>query len=307
MKTLQTTLILNHIFLLTIIALFALSNTSEVNTTQTLEQPASNDTQKPFNLTYEMEKAFSEYMKQRKESKKEETNTNQAQTQQVTDDREKTVQELIQEIESEETAEELQARKDREEFERQVGNFSFSNLLTLMVKSHEGESLYENITSVPTTMRIAYMVNHPTKVIDFTVSGPLKNGKKGIIKNIKAKNHAFIELEITSPGLVTFFLNNYKYKENSKITFALNADQKEDKTIETKSFDEMSERLKFVDNRINELRMKGNLVVRKIEGHNKSASKHNRSIIILTVIEVIVMVMIFIIQSYYLRKLLSKA
>ena len=212
MKTLQTTLILNHIFLLTIITLFALSNTSEVNTTQTLEQPASNDTQKPFNLTYEMEKAFSEYMKQRKESEKEETNTNQAQTQQVTDDREKTVQELIQEIESEETAEELQARKDREEFERQVGNFSFSNLLTLMVKSHEGESLYENITSVPTTMRIAYMVNHPTKVIDFTVSGPLKNGKKGIIKNIKAKNHAFIELEITSPGLVTFFLNNYKYK-----------------------------------------------------------------------------------------------
>ena len=58
---------------------------------------------------------------------------------------------------------------------------------------------------------------------------------------------------------------------------------------------------------MNELQTKGNLVVRKIEGHNKSASKHNRSIIILTILEVFVMLMIFIIQSYYLRKLLNKS
>ena len=79
----------------------------------------------------------------------------------------------------------LEAKKkdeDREyqeklKWEEQVKNFTFSNLLTFLIKSGEDESFYEEITQ-PTTIRFAFMINHPTKKIDFTFSGPQKNGKK---------------------------------------------------------------------------------------------------------------------------------
>ena len=293
----------NIISFIIVFTLFVFSFSQELNSTQHINTTSKNNTdnEKPFNLTYEMEKAFAEYMKYRQEEEGIPT------SKKTNSEEEKTIHEHIKEIEIEESTKEAEARKEKEEWERQVGNFSFSNFITIMVKSHEAESIFENITSVPATLRIAFMVNHPTKVIDFTLSGPLKNGKKGIIQHVREKNYYFIEHTVETPGLFTFFINNYRYKDNAKVTFALNSNSKEEQTIETKSFDAMSKRINIVSNKMNELQMKGNLVVRKIEGHNKSASKHNRSIIILTILEVFVMLMIFIIQSYYLRKLLNKS
>ena len=150
------------------------------------------------------------------------------------------------------------------------------------------------------------MINHPTKKIDFTFSGPQKNGKKGVIVDVNNKNYFFYEHKANIAGLYTFSINNHKHKENAKITFALNIDKVEEKTIDTQNLDALSKRLNDIDNKMCELRMKANLVVKKVEGHNKSIIKHNKSIVIFSIIEVVTMVIIFIFQSFYLTKLVSK-
>ena len=150
------------------------------------------------------------------------------------------------------------------------------------------------------------MINHPTKKIDFTFSGPQKNGKKGVIVGVNNKNYFFYEHKANIAGLYTFSINNHKHKENAKITFALNTDKVEEKTIDTQNLDALSKRLNDIDNKMGELRMKANLVVKKVEGHNKSIIKHNKSIVIFSIIEVVTMVIIFIFQSFYLTKLVSK-
>ena len=217
----------------------------------------------------------------------------------------------IEEIKMDDELLEAQKKEEDKEYqeklkwEEQVANFTFANLLTLLIKSGEGESLYEEI-SEPTTIRFAFMVNHPTKKIDFSFSGPLKNGKKGVIVNIKNKNYFFYEYKAEVAGVYTFYINNHKHKDNGKVTFALNADKVEEKTIDNQNLDALSKRLNNIDNRMGELRMKANLVVKKVEGHNKSVMKHNKSIVIFSIIEVVTMVIIFIIQSFYLTKLVSK-
>lgn len=195
--------------------------------------------------------------------------------------------------------------QEKLKWEEQVKNFTFSNLLTFLIKYGEDETLYEEITE-PITIRFAFMVNHPTKKIDFTFSGPQKNGKRGIIVGVNNKNYFFYEHKATVAGLYTFYINNHKHKENAKITFALNTDKVEEKTIDTQNLDALSKRLNDIDNKMGELRMKANLVVKKVEGHNKSVMKHNKSIVVFSIIEVVTMVIIFIIQSFYLTKLVSK-
>ena len=97
----------NIISFIIVFTLFVFSFSQELNSTQHINTTSQNNTdnEKPFNLTYEMEKAFAEYMKQRKEEEgiqtQQQTNTNE----------EKIIQEHIQEIEIEESAKEAEARK----------------------------------------------------------------------------------------------------------------------------------------------------------------------------------------------------
>lgn len=158
--------------------------------------------------------------------------------------------------------------QEKLKWEEQVKNFTFSNLLTFLIKYGEDETLYEEITE-PITIRFAFMVNHPTKKIDFTFSGPQKNGKRGIIVGVNNKNYFFYEHKATVAGLYTFYINNHKHKEKAELTFALNTDKVEEKTIDTQNLDASSKRLNDIDNKMGELRMKANLVVKKVEGHNK--------------------------------------
>ena len=41
-------------------------------------------------------------------------------------------------------------------------------------------------------------------------------------------------------GLYTFYINNHKHKENAKLTFVLNTDKVEEKTIDTQNLDALS-------------------------------------------------------------------
>ena len=61
-----------------------------------------------------------------------------------------------------------------------------------------------------------------------------------------------------------------------------------------------------LDLKVNEAKMKANLYTMKIAGHKRTVLKHNKSIIIYAVVEVIVMCIVFICQWYYMRKLVEK-
>jgi hypothetical protein len=268
---------------------------------QTQNEQLTPSDNKPFNLTYEMEKAFKEHhpsetTPQPESKPKPHSNPS---TVSIDDLSELNTEKITHEkIEAEE-------RKEREEWEEQISHFSFSNLITLPIKAHDGELLFEEITS-PSKIRFAFMVNHPTQKIDFTFTGPSPKGKKQMIKTVKDKNYFFYEHQADIPGTYLFFINNHAHNDAVKVTFAMHADKKEEDSIKTENFDEISAMIEYIDNKMNEVRLKGNIVVKKIEGHNKTSMKHNKSMVIMTVVEVIIMLFIFVIQSIYLKRLLNK-
>ena len=262
------------------------------------EQPQPSD-DKPFNLTYEMEKAFKEHHPSETISQPESKPHSNPSTVSIDDLSKLNTEKIINEkLEAEE-------RKEREEWEEQISHFSFSNLITLPIKAHDGELLFEEITS-PSKIRFAFMVNHPTQKIDFTFTGPSPKGKKQMIKTVKDKNYFFYEHQADIPGTYLFFINNHAHNDAVKVTFAMHADKKEEDSIKTENFDEISAMIEYIDSKMNEVRLKGNIVVKKIEGHNKTSMKHNKSMVIMTVVEVVIMLFIFVIQSIYLKRLLNK-
>ena len=51
---------------------------------------------------------------------------------------------------------------------------------------------------------------------------------------------------------------------------------------------------------------KQNIINRKTETHNKSVNKHNKKILIYAIIEVITMIIVFLLQTCYIKKIVEK-
>ena len=54
------------------------------------------------------------------------------------------------------------------------------------------------------------------------------------------------------------------------------------------------------------MRAKQNLMNKKTETHNDSVNKHNRQIFIYSVIEVITMLLVFVVQTFYIKSIVEK-
>ena len=202
-------------------------------------------------------------------------------------------------------AERIQREKEKEEFDRQIANFTFRDLISFTLSPGNGEMLYEYIEK-PCKIRIAFILYHPDQLIYFTFSGPEKNGKKKQIVSAKDKNFFYYDYEVVEPGLYTFFLNNFKNKQENTVTFGISYGVDEDKSLESKSMDKLSIKLNTIDNKINEMRIKENLIVKKTESHNISVRMHNRNITLFSIIEMITMILIFGIQICYIKNLVDR-
>ena len=64
--------------------------------------------------------------------------------------------------------------------------------------------------------------------------------------------------------------------------------------------------LNEIDVKVNTMSVKQNLVNRKTERHNKSVDKHNKKIFIYSIIEVITMIVVFLLQTCYIKSIVEK-
>ncbi len=269
----------------------------------------NNSSDDSFNLTAELEKFLdkilsnSSYQEEQKKKEKDEEMKKKkySEVEKISMEEQK----KLNEERDKKEAERIKREKEKEEFDKQISNFTFSDLISFTLKAGNGELLYENITK-KCKIRIAFIVYHPEQNIYFTFSGPLINGTKKQIVLARDKNFFYYDYEVQEPGVYTFFLNNFKNKQENTVTFGISYGVDEDKSLESRSMDKLSIKLNTIDNRINEMRIKENLIVKKTESHNQSVKKHNKSIMIFSFIEMFTMVLIFAIQMCYIKNLVDR-
>ena len=200
----------------------------------------------------------------------------------------------------------LQLEKEREEFERKIENITVGEYTNLFLEGKSGELLYHNITK-PCNLKIAFLLTDSGKTIHLNFNGP--NGKKGttLIQSFRSRNFLYYEYKAQYIGQYTFYLNNYHNSDETEIIFAISDDNiKTDDKLGKKNIDKISGYLNDIDFKINQMKAKQNIINKKTNTHNESINKHNREIVIYSIIEVITMLLVFVIQTCYIKNIVEK-
>lgn len=194
---------------------------------------------------------------------------------------------------------------EKEQFDKQIEHFTVGDFTTMEIKPKILESIYYKVEK-NCTIKFAFYLSDIEKNIDIKITGP---DEKGIIKEyqiLRKKNFLYYEFKADFPGKYIFYLDN---KDNSgplEISFALKDNLKGDGNIRTRKLDKISDLLDNIDNKINKMRLKQNMINKKVEVHNDSINKHNKQILIYSIVEVGIMVFIFMAQLLYIKGKIDK-
>ena len=226
----------------------------------------------------------------------------------VEDENKRKEEELKRKKEEEEKNKKKTLQEEKSKFETQFSKFHSKEIMTINLKGGEYELFYEEINE-KSKIKIAFIVNQPDQNINFFFAGPESKNPKvkpKVILNIINSNFYYNELELNEPGLYTFNIDNRKNKQENIISFALSYNNKNDNALEWKSMDNLSKKLNNIKEKMNELTVKQSLVVKRSESHNESVKKHNKSITLFAIIEMITIAFIFVFQICYFKKLINK-
>ena len=194
---------------------------------------------------------------------------------------------------------------EKEEFDKQIEQFTLGDFTTIELKPKRLELIYYNIAK-NCTIKFAFYLSDIEKNIDIKIFGPDEKGVSKEYQIFKRKNYLFHEFRAYFPGRYTFYLDNIGNSEPIEISFSIKDNLKGDRNIGTKKLDKISEILDNIDNKINKMRLKQNMVNKKTEAHNDSVNKHNKQILVYSIIEVGIMVFIFIAQLLYIKSKIDK-
>lgn len=241
-------------------------------------------------------------IKEKKINKKEETKKKRKMKENKID---KIEQKKQKETEKEKTEESENFKSEKEYFEKQIEIFTLSDFTTLEIPKKGGENIYYKVEK-NCTLSFAFYLSDNEKAIDMTFTGPDEIGAPIIFQTFKKKNYLYYEHYALYPGMYNFYLNNYENPDITEISFAIKDDLKIDENIGMQKIDKISDHLDDIDERINKMRLKQNIINKKTEKHNDTVNKHNREIFIYSIIEIGIMVLIIMLQLLYIKNKVDK-
>ena len=141
------------------------------------------------------------------------------------------------------------------------------------------------------------------KYISLDITGP--EPSKNFSQNFVNKNYLFNEFKVVEIGKYIFKLKN-ENEETIEISFAIKDSLNKDEKLGNKKLDKITEYIEDMDSKINNIRLKQNIINKKTDAHNEGVNKHNKRILINSFVEVLTMIIILVIQLYYIKKNISK-
>ena len=198
-----------------------------------------------------------------------------------------------------------QLEKEREEFEKQIENVTVSDFTNLYLDPKSGELLYHNLTK-PCNLKIIFLLTDTQKTIHLTFNGPNGRGGTTLIKSFRSKNFLYYVYNAQHIGQYTFYLNNYHNSDETEVIFAISDDSKTSDNLGKKNIDKISGYLNDIDSKINQMKAKQNIINKKTKTHNESINRHNREILIYSIVEVVTMLLVFVMQTCYIKNMVEK-
>ena len=191
---------------------------------------------------------------------------------------------------------------EKDQFEKQIESFTLGEFQTFEISPQSGEYIYYNISN-PCILTFAFYLSDIEKYISLNFKGPDPSNE--ISLDFKNKNFLYYEYKLEKIGKYVFYLNN-ENKEKIQISFAIKDSWNKDNNIGTKKLDTIVEYIDEMESKINKIRLRQDMINKKTDAHNEGVNKHNKSILINSFVEILTMIIILVIQLYYIKKNISK-
>ena len=198
----------------------------------------------------------------------------------------------------------LQLEKEREEFEKQIENITVSEFINLRLEGKNSELLFHNVTK-PCNLKIIFLLTDREKTIHLTFNGPNERGGVTLLKSFRSRNFLYYVHNVQLIGKYTFYLNNYHNSDETEVLFAISDDTISDYRLGKRNIGKIPGYLNDIDSNINQMESKQNIINKKIIAYNENSNKHNREIVIYSIIEVVTMFLLFFLQTCYIKSIVK--
>jgi hypothetical protein len=197
------------------------------------------------------------------------------------------------------------AREERDAFERSLVNVTFEDFIHISLEKGETEKIYLNLEK-QSKVKLALILTDEEEKFNFLITGPNEFGNIFTIYKDNDRNFLFYHFIALSKGEFTLEITNKGSKENELI-FLLNehAEKKKD-IINTEKIDKISLLLNNIFNNMDQLKNKKRIEIQQVRAHEDKVDKNNRAIVIYSIVEIFIMIIVFITQSYYINHIVSK-
>ena len=197
------------------------------------------------------------------------------------------------------------AQKERDNFEKTLANEKFEEIVQISLEKGETEKIYLNLEK-GSVVRMAVILTDEEEKFNFLVTGPNEHGRTYIIYKDKDRNFLYYHFDTLSNGEFTVEITNKGSKENELMFFINEHANKKTDLINTAKIDKISMLLNNIYNNMDQLRNKKRIEIKQAHSHNEKVDKNNRAIVIYSILEIFIMSIIFIAQSYYINYIVSK-
>ena len=191
---------------------------------------------------------------------------------------------------------------EKDQFEKQIEVFTLGEFTTFEIPPKSEEYIYYEITN-QSIITFAFFLSDIEKYISLDITGP--EPSKNFSQNFVNKNYLFNEFKIVEIGKYIFNLKNGN-EETIEVSLAIKDSLNKDEKLGNKKLDKITEYIEDMDSKINNIRLKQNIINKKTDAHNEGVNKHNKRILINSFVEVLTMIIILVIQLYYIKKNISK-
>jgi hypothetical protein len=187
---------------------------------------------------------------------------------------------------------------EQAEWEQKISEFDAAEIITLDIPAHQSETLYEHIDHIPSIIKLAYVINQEGAIISFKIRDP---NNILIYKHSKSSAY-FHEFTASVAGEYQFILDNSSSKLKQRVSFAIHQGNSTNTHLSRDNLDNVYFKLVNITRSIKVGDFTSRMLSKKYDAKYDVIKNHNKNIVLLSLVEIALMILIFFLQLFYIKK-----
>lgn len=188
------------------------------------------------------------------------------------------------------------------EIDKEFAKFDPTDLLSVVIYKFGKKDFYFNVTTAPCNIQIAFYALNEDGKLDMKVK---YEDSTDILKQVRNSNEYITNFQATRNGLIHIQIKS-RSKSEITVTLALHHDEHKNELFNLNHLTDMITRVNEVNKKAKKLESLKRQYSMKYRYHIDQAHKHNKNILIYSIVEIFMMIGIFVLQSRYIMKLTNR-